>query len=151
MSRIPLAKYEDVHILGQQSTVPPGWGRLFSCDIEASTEMLGGIERNRYKPLGTQPPINGEVWTCRTNDSTTPFQVIAGHLQLFVLSGSLSVTKNGATFLVKTGEKVNFQPRDVFTLQGNPEASMVVRNERAEFAPGNHPQTKTPGTPSPHL
>lgn len=144
MSRIPLLKYEQVIISGQQSTVPPGWGRLFASELPITLEILSVIDRARYQALGTQPPVNGEVWTFRTGNSSIPHKVTSGYLQLFVQSGSLEVTKNGQSFSVKTGEKVNFQPGDVFTVQGCPATMAVVRNESALLAPGSHPQKGTP-------
>ena len=143
MSRIPLAKYDQAVISGQVATVPPGWGRLFAPELERSHETIPGFDRTRYQVIGTERPVNGEVWACQSNGPTPARKVTAGYLQVFVMSGSLSVTKNGSVLYVKASEKVTFQPGDIFSLNGSSGTTMVVRNESSTLAPAAHPQTTT--------
>lgn len=140
MSRIPLAKYEQAVIAGERHSVPPGWGQLFATQLAITGEKLGSIERNQYQVASAHPPIHGEFWVCGAGEGTNPFQVTSGYLQVFVLTGSLTVTKTGTRMYVKAGEKINFQPGDIFSLESAAPTTMAVRSESCQLMPAAHPK-----------
>jgi hypothetical protein len=146
MSRTPLTKYDHATIAGQQHLVPQGWGSLFSSTLPVTLEKLGHIERTRYQAGSAKPPLNGEVWTCESslNTATTSqaHKVSAGYLNMVVISGALTVTKNGTSMYVRIGEKVSFQLGDIFSLDGAPKSTIAVRNEAAHLTPFSHPEVK---------
>jgi len=143
MSRVPITKYDSVIIANEQHCVPQGWGHLFSSTLPVTHEQLDSIQRTRYQTACGNPPLNGEVWTCESGLSKAtashPYKVSAGYLNMLVLSGALTVTKNGRCMYVRAGEKVSFQPGDIFCLEGAPQSKIVVRNQAAQLTPSCHP------------
>lgn len=138
----------DTAVIDQATqVVPRGWGPLLKSDLATTLDSssLPGIARTVYEPpFSSGVRRHGEIWSLSASQNpASTVQVTSGTLELFFLSGSDVVTKNGNSFPVRAGEKVSFGPGDTFSFSGNTNAKILVRNEDVSFAPACAP-TPTP-------
>lgn len=149
------------------TTVPPRWENLVSVNLPTiQDDSLSGISRTIYAAPRASSAIHGEVWTrykkaikkegdekggeeeCDEKraekeavDRDAPsktFRVQCGGVQMYVLSGAGSITKNGSTIQLREGEKVSLATGDTFSFRENREMRILVRNEGATFAEGTY-------------
>jgi hypothetical protein len=129
-----------------RTTVPARWDHLLKHSLPCTQDSsLPGIARTIYGPENLTSPLRGEVWgACKTGVSGTApqktFKVTEGDVQMYVLSGSGSVTKNGKVIFLRDGEKVSFSKDDTFSFPNGHEMRIFVRNEGASFSEGSYSQ-----------
>ena len=127
-----------------KTTIPARWNHLLSDSLPYTKDTsLPGISRTVFEASSPGSPIHGEVWVASdeiTGSSSAPktFKVAAGNVQMYVLSGSGSVTKNGKVFFLRDGEKVSFTKDDAFSFPDNHGMRILVRNEAASFVEGSY-------------
>lgn len=127
-----------------KTTVPARWEHLVSDSLTSTKDFsLRGIARVVYGASASVSPVHGEVWTAlpkalRDNSAEKTFKVTAGSVQMYVLSGAGSVTKNGQTIFLHDGEKVSFGAGDAFAFPKDHDMRLLVRNEGASFEEGTY-------------
>lgn len=140
MSTFSHINQDPVFNAAAQTHVPARWDHLLSDALPHTTDTsLAGISRTIYEASRAGSSIHGEVWTASneiTGSRLAPqtFKVTDGNIQMYVLAGSGSVTKNGKTIFLREGEKVSFTKDDTFSFPHNHEMRILVRNERASLA-----------------
>lgn len=120
-----------------KTTVPARWDRLlhekFATTVDTS---LSGITRTIYDRPDPNIAVHGELWRASQvaeNPSPPTTFKVTGYLQMYVVSGTGQITKNGAPLNLRPGEKVAFKTDDTFSLDQNSALALFVRNEQATF------------------
>lgn len=131
------------------TTVPARWDHLIQGNLATTKDSsLSGITRTIYTSPSPQTAVHhdsdqmravtGEIWKASQEQgqvSPSPIFKVTGYAQMYVISGSGEMTKNGETINLRPGERVSFQPEDTFSLPYNSALAIFVRNEDARFEP----------------
>jgi len=117
------------------TTVPPRWSHLVSHELLSSSDTsLSGVTRTIFAAPNPTSPIHGELWAISPSSPAPTFKITQGHLQLYVVSGADSLTKNGQVIFIRPGEKVAFKAGDTFSFNGSTGLHVLARNESATFS-----------------
>lgn len=129
------------------TTVPARWDQLIQCNLATTKDSsLSGITRTIYASPFPETTgqgrssqaraVNGEIWKASQEQgqvSPAPTFKVTGYVQMYVVSGSGEITKNGQIINLRPGEKVSFKSEDTFSLPHNSGLTLFVRNEQARF------------------
>jgi hypothetical protein len=120
-----------------QTTVPPRWEHLLNENLASTVDTsLEGITRTIYDRPDPKLPLHGEIWRASgvAGDPSPALTFkVTGRIQMYVLSGTGEITKNGAPINIRPGEKVSCNTNDTFSLGRNSALTIFVRNEHATF------------------
>jgi hypothetical protein len=129
------------------TTVPARWHQLIQENFATIKDSsLSGIHRTIYaSPLAETAAqgrpsypcgVTGEIWKAVQEEGVaSPAQTfkVSGYVQMYVVSGTGEIIKNGQTIHLRPGEKVSFKATDTFSLAQNSALTLFVRNEHATF------------------
>lgn len=117
--------------------LPRSWTQLFSETMQRLQDnSLQGVQREVYEPATCATRSKGEMWSIPVREEGSPkryHKVTAGSFQMYVLSGTDSVLKNGQEIFIRPGQKVSFHAGDTFSFSRTKNVNLAIFNQGAQF------------------
>jgi hypothetical protein len=135
--------------------VPARWDNLIARHLDSSVKTdLTGITRTIYEAPDSTGTVHGEIWQAPKSADTSAkpptIELKGGNLQMYVVSGSGAVNKNGRQIFLRPGEKISLAiAGDILSFTDAGSMKFLVRNEGAVLGNAEPVQPPKPITPAP--